>query len=57
MDLIRSIEDEKIRKYRLKESLRITLKKRPDLLEKKELNNEEKILLKEIREEEENGFN
>lgn len=56
-DILLSGDHEKIRKYRLKESLRITLKKRPDLLEKKELNNEEKILLKEIREEEENGFN
>lgn len=56
-DILLSGDHEKIRKYRLKESLRITLKKRPDLLEKKELNNEEKILLKEIREEEENGYN
>ena len=39
-----------INKYRLKESLRITRKYRPDLFEKHILSKEEKILLKEIDE-------
>ena len=41
-----------IREFRLKESLRKTLHKRPDLLEKRNLTEEEKKLLKEIKEEE-----
>lgn len=56
-DILLSGDHEKIRKFRLKESLRATLKKRPDLLEKKKLNCEENILLEEIREEEKNGYN
>ncbi len=39
---------EKIRKYRLKESLRRTKQNRPDLLEKKELSQEEIELLREL---------
>ena len=45
---------EAIRKWRLKESLRKTMKMRPDLIAKKVLNNEELDLLKEIEEEENN---
>jgi tRNA (guanine37-N1)-methyltransferase len=44
----------KIEKWRLKESLRRTWKRRPDLLEKRELTEEMKQLLEEIRKEEEN---
>lgn len=43
---------EKIRLWRLKESLKRTLQNRPDLLEKRESNREEKQLLKEIEDEE-----
>ena len=42
---------EKIRQYNLKESLRETLKYRPDLLKNKELNKEEKKFLEEIKNE------
>ena len=38
-----------IRRWRLKESLRKTLEKRPDLLEGRELTEEERDLLEEIR--------
>ncbi len=43
---------EKIKAWRLKESLRRTLHRRPDLLEKRELSKEETKILKEIRNEE-----
>jgi tRNA (guanine37-N1)-methyltransferase len=43
---------EKIRRWKKKESLRWTLKWRPDLLEKKTMNSEERELLEEIHEEE-----
>jgi len=39
---------EQIRKWRLKEALRMTLARRPDLLEKRQLNAEEQQLLREI---------
>ena len=42
---------ENIRRWRLKESLRRTLNKRKDLLDQKELTNEELNLLKEIEKE------
>ena len=42
---------EKIRQYNLKESLRETLKYRPDLLKNKELNKEEQKFLEEIKNE------
>jgi tRNA (guanine37-N1)-methyltransferase len=44
-------DHEKIRKWRRAESIRRTLQKRPDLLEKKELNEEDKRLFAEIKEE------
>lgn len=50
-DVLLSGHHENIRKWRLKESLRKTYFKRPDLLEKKELNAEEKRFLDEIIEE------
>ena len=50
-DIIVSGHHENIRKYNLKESLRLTLLNRPDLITNKELNKEEKILLDEIYEE------
>jgi tRNA (guanine37-N1)-methyltransferase len=40
-----------IRKWRRKESLKRTLQRRPDLMEKTELNDEDRKLLKEIRQE------
>jgi tRNA (guanine37-N1)-methyltransferase len=43
---------EKIRRWRLKESLRLTLRQRPDLLEGRRLSPEESGLLEEIRAEE-----
>lgn len=43
---------ERIRRWRLKESLRRTLAVRPDLLQQRALSSEEKELLEEIREEE-----
>lgn len=42
---------EEIRKYNLKEALRITYKYRKDLLDKKDLNQEEKKMLEEIKNE------
>lgn len=50
-EVLLSGDHEKIRKWRRAESIRRTLQKRPDLLEKKELNREDKELLAEIREE------
>ena len=46
-------DHEKIRKWRLKESLRRTLKRRPDLLEDRKLTPEEEALLREVFAEEE----
>lgn len=56
-EILLSGDHEKVRKYRLKESLRNTYKKRPDLLKDRELNKEEEKFLEEIREEEKNGYN
>ena len=50
-EVLLSGDHEKIRKWRRAESIRRTLQKRPDLLEKKELNREDKELLAEIRKE------
>ncbi len=41
-----------IRRWRRKEALRRTLKQRPDLLEALELSEEDRVLIKEIKEEE-----
>jgi tRNA (guanine37-N1)-methyltransferase len=51
-EVLLSGHHERIRIWRLKESLRETLRFRPDLLEKKPLTGEEARLLEEIREEE-----
>lgn len=51
-DVLLSGHHENIRKYNLKESLRKTLKYRPDLLEKRDLTNEEQKFLNEIELEE-----
>ncbi len=51
-EVLLSGHHERIRIWRLKESLRETLRFRPDLLEKKTLTGEEARLLEEIREEE-----
>lgn len=50
-EVLTSGNHEKIRVWRLKEALRKTLVRRPDLLETIELSNEEKKLLNEIRSE------
>ncbi|WP_125711664.1 tRNA (guanosine(37)-N1)-methyltransferase TrmD [Companilactobacillus kedongensis] len=50
-EVLTSGDHEKIRIWRLKESLRKTLERRPDLLDTVELNDEEKKLLREIRSE------
>ncbi|MFD1417239.1 tRNA (guanosine(37)-N1)-methyltransferase TrmD [Companilactobacillus keshanensis] len=50
-EVLISGDHEKIRLWRLKESLRKTLERRPDLLNTVELNDEEKKLLREIRSE------
>lgn len=50
-DVLMSGNHEKIRQYNLKESLRETLKYRPDLLKNKELNKEEQKFLEEIKNE------
>lgn len=51
-DVLLSGNHEKIRLWRKKESLRRTLKRRPELLDKYELSPEEKILLEEVKKEE-----
>ncbi len=51
-DVLLSGDHEKIRRWRLKESLRTTYRNRPDLLKKRSLNAEEKVLLCEVLEEE-----
>ena len=50
-EILLSGHHENIRKWRLKESIRKTYLKRPDLLEKKTLNQEESQFLSEIMEE------
>lgn len=50
-EVLLSGNHEKIRRYRLKESLKETLLKRKDLLEKRKFNSEEEELLKQIIEE------
>jgi tRNA (guanine37-N1)-methyltransferase len=55
-EVLRSGNHEKIRLWRLKESLRRTLLKRPDLVFKKDFTKEEKKLLKEIKRELEEMF-
>ena len=49
-DILLSGDHEKIRKYRLRESIKNTLQKRPDLLKNKNLNDEEKDILKDLLE-------
>ncbi|MGI5949772.1 tRNA (guanosine(37)-N1)-methyltransferase TrmD [Peptoniphilus sp.] len=49
-DILLSGDHEKIRKYRLRESIRNTLNKRPDLLDEKNLNKEEKEILNDLLE-------
>lgn len=51
-DVLMSGHHENIRKWRLKESLRKTLQRRPDLLDHYELTQEEKELLDDLRHEE-----
>ena len=48
-EVLLSGDHEKIRKWRLMESLRLTAKRRPDLLENRELTEEERELLERIR--------
>ena len=50
-EVLLSGDHEKVRKWRLKESLALTLKRRPDLLEKRILTEEERELLSELIEE------
>ncbi|NCQ53820.1 MAG: tRNA (guanosine(37)-N1)-methyltransferase TrmD, partial [Caldiserica bacterium] len=50
-EALRSGNHEKIRLWRLKESLKRTLLKRPDLILKKDFTKEEKKLLKEVEQE------
>ncbi|RJR43522.1 MAG: tRNA (guanosine(37)-N1)-methyltransferase TrmD [Desulfobacteraceae bacterium] len=50
-EVLLSGDHERIRKWRRAESIRRTLQKRPDLLEKKELNQEDRKLLARIEEE------
>ena len=50
-DVLLSGHHENIRKWRLKQSLRKTMLKRPDLLENREFTKEERKLMKEIEEE------
>ncbi|SKA06728.1 tRNA (guanine37-N1)-methyltransferase [Pilibacter termitis] len=51
-DVLLSGDHEKIRKWRVKESIRRTFERRPDMLEQKVLNEEEKQFLEEIKQEE-----
>ena len=55
-EVLLSGNHKEINKYRLKESLRRTYLKRPDLLEKKELSKDEKKLLEEVIKEEARWF-
>ena len=49
-DVLLSGDHEAIRKWRLEQSLVVTKRKRPDLIIKKKLNEEERNLLKQISE-------
>ncbi len=51
-EVLLSGNHKEINRFRLKESIRRTYLKRPDLLEKKELSKEEKVLLEEVIKEE-----
>jgi len=51
-DVLLSGHHEMIKRWRLKESLRRTLIRRPDLLERKSLSAEEQMILEELRNEE-----
>jgi len=48
-EVLQSGHHENIRKWRLKESINTTLNKRPDLLEKISLTDEEKKILEELK--------
>ena len=48
-EVLQSGHHENIRKWRLKESIKTTLNKRPDLLEKISLTDEEKKILEELK--------
>lgn len=50
-EVLLSGHHELIRRYRLKEALRRTLLRRPDLLERKELSTEERLILRELKQE------
>ena len=50
-DVLLSGNHERIRKWRLKESLRRTLERRPDLLAGRGLTHEEEAMLRELKEE------
>ena len=50
-EVLMSGHHEKIRKWRKEQALRATLKKRPDLLESAELDDEARDMLRRIREE------
>lgn len=52
-EVLLSGNHEKIRRWRLKESLRRTLERRPDLLKDREMTEEERWILKELQEEKE----
>lgn len=54
-DILLSGHHDKIRKWRLEQSLRKTLKNRPDLIENKDLTNEEKKIINIIETEDKNG--
>ena len=49
-------DHEKVRRWRRKEALRLTLSKRPDLLVRVRLSNEDKTLLKEIKEKQDESY-
>ncbi len=51
-EILLSGDHEKIRRWRLKESLRTTFRNRPDLLRNRAMNEEEQVLLCEVMEEE-----
>ena len=54
-DVLLSGHHANIRKWRLKESLKKTMEKRPDLLKNREFTKEERKLLDEIKAEKEQG--
>lgn len=56
-EILFSGDHEKVRKYRLKEAIRLTAERRPDLLENRVWTDEELELLEEIREEDKNKPN